>query len=121
MRLLRLRLLATFSAAVLLGPLCRSPGGVRSGDRSAERDPGQRDGPVGAEPDQPTSPLVPLREGGTADAPAMAAASARARSTGKPVRVNTLTTSTSITVAEPHGGFAFQERVLPVWVRRGSG
>jgi hypothetical protein len=51
----------------------------------------------------------------------MAAASARARSTGKPVRVNTLTTSTSITVAEPHGGFAFQESVLPVRVRRGTG
>ena len=121
MRLLRLRLLATFSAAVLLGPLAGAQ--AASGQVTAPRNVTQASAtdPSVPEPDQPTSPLVPLREGGTADAPAMAAASARARSTGKPVRVNTLTTSTSITVAEPHGGFAFQERVLPVRVRRGSG
>ena len=121
MRLLRLRLLATFSAAMLLAPLAGAQ--AASGQVTAPRSVTQASAtdPSVPQPDQPTSPLVPLREGGTADAPAMAAASARARSTGKPVRVNTLTTSTSITVAEPHGGFAFQERVLPVRVRRGSG
>ena len=129
MRLLRLRLLAMFSAVVLLAP----PAGAQaaSGHVTAPRnmtqarqggvtDAGAADPSVPG-PDQPTSPLVPLRDGGTADATAMAAASAQARSTGKPVRVNKLTTSTSITVAEPHGGFAFQESVLPLRVRRGNG
>jgi len=50
----------------------------------------------------------------------MTAASAKARATGRPVTVTQVTTPTTTTVAEPHGGFLLRENVLPVRVRMGS-
>lgn len=73
---------------------------------------------------RPTGPAAPMNVAGTdADsvAAAKAAAAQRAEATGKPTVVEALTTATTVTTANPHGGFTIQENVLPVRVRRGTG
>lgn len=57
---------------------------------------------------------------GAAQQAALSAAAGRADATGRPVTVSSLTTATTVTVANPDGGFTIQENVLPVRVTQGS-
>lgn len=52
---------------------------------------------------------------------ARGAAASRAESTGKPVPVASMTTATTMTTADPGGGFTVTENAVPVRVRHGSG
>jgi len=71
----------------------------------------------------PTNRNLPQAGGnGTgAQARAVAAATEQARATGKPVTIGSMTTATTTTAADPHGGFTVTEGLSPVRVRRGSG
>jgi hypothetical protein len=66
------------------------------------------------------APAPPAQQGSGAQAKAVAAAAARAEATGNPVAIPSMTTATSLTTADPHGGFTVTEATVPVRVRQGS-
>lgn len=98
-----------------------APHGTPAGGAARARDarPAAASTSAGGSDSPPTVP-VPLRDAGTSAGAAMTAASAKARATGRPVTVTQVTTPTTTTVAEPHGGFLLRENELPVRVRMGS-
>lgn len=65
-------------------------------------------------------PAVAPPPGTGAQAAAVAAASKRAEASGKAVPITSMTTATSQTSADPHGGFTVTEYTYPVRVRRGG-
>ena len=66
------------------------------------------------------APAPPAQQGSGAQAKEVAAADASAEATGQPVAIPSLTTATSLTTADPHGGFTVTESTVPVRVRQGS-
>jgi hypothetical protein len=78
-------------------------------------------GAASTQPTRPSNQSVLRPSADSADQSQISQAEQAAVKSGQPVTVNAMTTATSTTVAQPKGGLAVRESVLPQRVRSGSG